>query len=123
MEDKEKAVEDTVEVATGSLSLIEGLKDAYIDHSRIIHPNKNISYSTLYEFVPATKIKGMDSWVSETEQYEFYKKSLDFPINVEKETDFCFPQHLNVYTYEKCNISSFPRPKIGRMNVLGEILL
>lgn len=65
----------------------------------------------------------MDSWISEAEHYEFYKKSLDFPINIEEEENFSFPQHLNVYTYEKCNIRSFPHPKEGPTGVLGELLI
>lgn len=103
----------------GKLSLEEGLKDAHIDHRRIINIKDGLSTSTLYEFIPASKIKGIDKMMSESTQLEYYKQSVDFPIAVEKESSFDFPDHLKVYTYEKCNVTSFPHPKKGRTGVYG----
>lgn len=103
----------------GKLSLEEGLKNADIDHRRIIYLKNALSTTTLYEFVPTSKIKGIDKLMNESSQFEHYKQTVDFPINVEKETMFDFPEHLNVYTYEKCNVTSFPHPKRGRTGVYG----
>lgn len=103
-----------------TLSLAESMKNAEIDEHRIIHPKNSLSSSTLYEFVPTTQIKGFDSWISESEHYEFYKKNLDFPITIEDEEFLPFPEHLQVYTYPKCNVTSFPRPKPGSSGVFGK---
>ncbi|XKL61271.1 hypothetical protein PGB90_008328 [Kerria lacca] len=126
IEDEEETTEDEDETrkSVEKLSLIEGLKDAHIDKSRIIHPKNSVSAATLFEFIPATQIKGLETWISEVDHYEYYKKSLDFPINVEEENYLNFPEHLNVFTFEKCNINYFPKPSVGSTGVLngGSIL-
>ncbi len=121
-EEDEETDETPQELFVEKLSLAEGIKDAHIDHSRIIHPKNSLSAATLYEFVPATRIKGLDDWICESQHYEYYKKSLDFPINIEDETFLPFPDSLNVYTYEKCNVSSFPHPELGPTGVLSMIV-
>lgn len=95
------------------------MKEAYIDHSRIIRPSDPLSATTMYEFIPATKIKGLENWVDESKYYDYYKKTLDFPIEIEEETELNFPKNLNVYMYEKCDVTSFPHPEIGKTGVLG----
>lgn len=121
IEDEEETTEDEDETrkSVEKLSLIEGLKDAHIDKSRIIHPKNSVSAATLFEFIPATQIKGLETWISEVDHYEYYKKSLDFPINVEEENYLNFPEHLNVFTFEKCNINYFPKPSVGSTGVLS----
>ncbi|XP_065206392.1 5-methylcytosine rRNA methyltransferase NSUN4 [Planococcus citri] len=120
--DEPKETEEPKEYE-GKLSLAEGIKDAHIDHRRIINIKDGLSTSTLYEFVPASKIKGIDRIMSETAQLEFYKQSVDFPINVEKQLSITFPEHLDIYSYEKCNVTSFPHPERGRTGVFDFYLL
>lgn len=82
--------------------------DVCIDEKRVIDPE--VSTGGLYEFVPATQIKGMEDWIPESEHYRYYQTTTDFPLNIEPETDFIFPEHLSLYTYEMGNCSEFRRP-------------
>lgn len=72
------------------------------------------SYGTasLYEYIPATKLKGMEDWVFESDHYKYYKaEDSEFPIEIETEMDVTIPEHLHLYTFEMGNISMFPRAK------------
>lgn len=81
-------------------------EDTDIDQTRIIDP----SFTTggLYEYIPATKIKGKEEFVPESEHYGYYSNVTDFPLNVEMETEFSIPENLQLYTYEMGNINRFP---------------
>lgn len=102
-------------------SIEEELNETDIDSTRIIEPGVNIS--TLYEFVPATKIKGMNDWVLESDHYAFYNKGGDFKVDIVKESDLSIPEHLHVYTFERQNNTRFPAPKKGSTGVLDYYLL
>lgn len=66
----------------------------------------------LYEYIPATKLKGMEDWVFESDHYKYYKaEDSEFPIEIETETEITIPEHLHLYTYEMGNINMFPRAK------------
>lgn len=66
----------------------------------------------LYEYIPATKLKGMEDWVFESDHYKYYKaEDSEFPIEIETEGDITIPEHLHLFTYEMGNISMFPRAK------------
>lgn len=72
------------------------------------------SYGTagLYEYIPATKLKGMEDWVFESDHYKYYKaEDSEFPIDIETEGELTIPEHLHLYTFEMGNISMFPRAK------------
>lgn len=90
-------------------------EDSHIDQSRIIDPS--FASATLYEYIPATKIKGKEEFVPESEHYGYYSNVLDFPLNVEMETEFNIPENLQLYTFENGNISDFQSPF---MTVTGE---
>lgn len=66
----------------------------------------------LYEYIPATKLKGMEDWVFESDHYKYYKaEDSEFPIEIETETEITIPEHMHLYTYEMGNINMFPRAK------------
>lgn len=68
--------------------------------------------AALYEFIPATKLKGMEDWVFESDHYKYYKaEDSEFPIEIETENEITIPEHLHLYTYEMGNISTFPRAR------------
>ncbi|XP_029659923.1 5-methylcytosine rRNA methyltransferase NSUN4 isoform X1 [Formica exsecta] len=102
-------------------SIESNLNEIMIDENRIVHPNASLS--ELYEFIPATKIKGMNDWILESQHYGYYKEGADFSIKVEKEAILTFPQYLNIYTFEEDNDSDFPSPKKGSTGVLDYYLL
>ncbi|XP_045451345.1 5-methylcytosine rRNA methyltransferase NSUN4 [Melitaea cinxia] len=104
-----------------SYTLDQALEQAQIDDSRIIHPSMGLSSEALYQYVPATKIKGLDDWVPESFHYSFYsKRDTDFPLIIEPETEFEFPEHLKVMTYEmNSEYDKFPEPKRCKTGVFN----
>ncbi|KAJ8680682.1 hypothetical protein QAD02_016469 [Eretmocerus hayati] len=93
------------------------------DSSRIISASAGISASQLYEYVPATKIKGMDDFVLESEHLGYYTQAADFSVKVEKEYELNFPDNLAIYTFEESSKAQFPNPEIGSTEVLDYFLL
>lgn len=51
-----------------------------------------LSSEALYQYVPATKIKGLDDWVPESFHYSFYSKSMFF---------------LHLTVFDSCNFYDF----------------
>ncbi|CAL7946971.1 unnamed protein product [Xylocopa violacea] len=96
-------------------SIDADLNEISLDTNRIIDPSVNVSM--LHEYVPATKIKGLDDFVLESDHYKFYTKTNDFQVEVEKESVLPFPEHLHVYTFERSNNTRFPNPKKGSTGV------
>lgn len=90
-------------------SLNRALKeDSLIDQSRIVDPN--FTTAGLYEYVPATRIKGKEEFVPESEHYGYYSNTTDFPFKVEMETDLTIPDNLQLYTFEMGNVNDFQYP-------------
>ncbi|XP_072944998.1 5-cytosine rRNA methyltransferase NSUN4 [Epargyreus clarus] len=115
-EEETKLKEDV----TPPRTLDEALEKAEIDESRIIDPSMGISSEALYQYVPATKLKGMEEWVPESLHYSYYSKGKDFPLVIEPETEFSFPEHLKVMTFEKdSEYTSFPEPKRSNTGVFN----
>ncbi|XP_037960467.1 5-methylcytosine rRNA methyltransferase NSUN4 [Teleopsis dalmanni] len=96
-------------------------EDAYIDSKRMVDPQ--FGTGGLYDYVPANKIKGMEDWVPESEYYKFYPTSTDFPLQIEEETQFLFPENLCLYTYEMGNCEEFKPPKKCLTGVLSHFLM
>ncbi|XP_023936273.2 5-methylcytosine rRNA methyltransferase nsun-4 [Bicyclus anynana] len=94
-------------------TLNQALEEAELDHSRIIEPSMGLSTEALYQYVPATKLKGLDEWVPESLHYSFMtNRDKDFPLVIEPETQFTYPEHLKVMTYEmNSEYDRFPEPK------------
>ncbi|XP_013108221.2 5-methylcytosine rRNA methyltransferase NSUN4 [Stomoxys calcitrans] len=92
-----------------------------IDHSRIVDPDHGTG--ALYDFVPASTIKGMEDWVPESEHYKYYQTTNDFPLKYEIDNDFMFPENLSLYTYEMGNCSEFRPPNKCLTGVLSHYLL
>ncbi|XP_026476433.1 5-methylcytosine rRNA methyltransferase NSUN4-like [Ctenocephalides felis] len=104
-----------------SLSLHARLKHAKYDERRLINPE--VGLAALHEFIPATKLKGIEDWVFESEHYQYYQNPSEFPIKVEAEAPFTIPETFNVYSYERGNISDFPSPKRGSTGVFSHYLM
>jgi hypothetical protein len=77
-------------------SLQSSLRDAELDFQRLIDPASGLSSGALYEYVPATRLKGMEDWIGESQHYGYYRKDADFPVCIENDNDFIFPGHLQV---------------------------
>ncbi|XP_020810266.1 5-methylcytosine rRNA methyltransferase NSUN4 [Drosophila serrata] len=103
-------------------SLTRSLEEDFrLDEHRLVDPQ--FGTGGLYEYMPAHSIKGMEDWVAESEHYKYYKTSADFPLTIETETSFQFPEHLSLYTYEMGNCSDFKGPKKCLTGVLSHFLM
>lgn len=100
------------EMSYPNKTLDESIAEAKIDESRIIDPSMGMTSESLYQFLPATKLKGMDEWVPESVHYSYYSKEKDFPFIIEPDGPLKYPEHLKVFTYEMdSDQTTFPEPK------------
>lgn len=104
-------------------SLHGSLKQAEYDTTRIIDPEIGLTASALYEYIPATKIKGMEDWVLESDHYKYYENTSEFPVKIHEEVKLNFPEHLHIYSFERGNVSRFPKVKKCSTGVLDKYLL
>lgn len=88
------------------------------DEHRCIDPHVGLSASALYEFIPTTKLKGMEGWVSEPKAIGQIDHA-NFETKILPEWDLNFPKHLKVYTFEMGNLTSFPSPRMTSSGVLS----
>lgn len=96
-------------------------EDSEFDFNRMI--SAEVGVLGLQEFIPATRLKGMEDFIPESEHYQYYNTAVDFPLAFEPETDFVFPKTLDIYMYPKGDISRFSRPKNTITKVLSHFLL
>ncbi|XP_058124736.1 5-methylcytosine rRNA methyltransferase NSUN4 [Anopheles ziemanni] len=114
-------VDETEQAVDYKKSLDKTLKDdSEIDYQRLVDPA--VGTAALHEFVPATKLKGMEDYVFESEHYKYYSNSTDFPLNIEMEDSFRIPETLHLYTYERANVSTFRSPRKCTTGVLSHFL-
>ncbi|XP_031623968.1 5-methylcytosine rRNA methyltransferase NSUN4 [Contarinia nasturtii] len=96
-------------------------EDSEYDFNRMI--SAEVGVMGLHEFIPATKLKGMEDFIPESDHYQYYNTAVDFPLKIELESDFAFPKTLDLYMYPKGDISRFSRPKNASTKVLSHFLL
>lgn len=87
----------------------ESPQDTYSSDDRIINPD--VPSGALHNFVPATKLKGMEDWVSEEDQLKYLKKSPDFVVDMKPDDHLVFPSLLKAFTFVRGDVSRFPQPK------------
>ncbi|XP_053692782.1 5-methylcytosine rRNA methyltransferase NSUN4 [Sabethes cyaneus] len=103
-------------------SLSQTMQDnTEIDFQRLIDPD--LGTAGLHEFIPATKLKGMEDFIPESDHYKYYSNSSDFPIAIEMENNFEIPEYLNIFTYERGNVSEFRSPRKSSTGVLSHFLM
>lgn len=98
---------DAEAVANMKKSMRESVQE--VDYNRMV--SAEIGAIGLHEFIPATKLKGMDNFVTETQHYQYYSSTVDFPLTIESDTEFKFPAELDFYTYVEGDVSRFVRPR------------
>lgn len=54
-------------------SLVSDVAKSEMDKSRLILPDSKTFESSLNEFVPATKLRGLTDYISESEYYKYYR--------------------------------------------------
>ncbi|KAK7865862.1 hypothetical protein R5R35_003978 [Gryllus longicercus] len=120
---KEEEVVQRADYNAKDFSLEASKKLSQIDESRNVSPALGLSAGALYEFIPATKLKGLEDRVLDSEHYSYYSGDTDFPLTVKKEFDLNYPDHLKVFMYERGNVTSFESPKRGSTGVFNYYLM
>lgn len=120
LEDKSRVFE--IDGVANLKSLDKSLaEDLDMDYNRLV--SAEIGAMGLQEFIPATKLKGMDDFMPESDHYKYYSTIVDFPLEIESEKEFKFPPTLDFYVYPEGDISRFPRPKRGSLNTFSHFLM
>lgn len=96
-------------------------EDSQYDFNRMI--SAEVGVMGLQEFIPATKLKGMEDFIPESNHYQYYNTAVDFPLAFEPEINFVFPNTLDIYLYPKGDVSRFVRPTNTATGVLTHFLL
>lgn len=96
-------------------------EDSEYDFNRMI--SAEVGTMGLQEFIPATKLKGMEDFVVESEHYQYYNTGVDFPLQFEVEQSFEISKTLDIYVYPKGDISRFSRPIPSSTRMLSHFLL
>jgi len=76
---------------------------------RVITPGQ--STSAYLNFVPTTKLRGMEDWLEEEDQFEYVKPTYDFVVEKKKDERLDFPSLLKAFVFPRGDISRFPSPK------------
>lgn len=76
---------------------------------RVISPGQTTS--AYLNFVPTTKLKGMEEWLEEEDQFEYVKPTYDFVVEKQKDERLDFPSLLKAFVFPRGDISRFPSPK------------
>ena len=67
--------------------------------------------AALSNFVPATKLKGMEDFLVEEDQLKYYEESAEFQVVQEEDDVICFPTLLRAFMFPRGDVSRFPPPK------------
>lgn len=95
----------------------EEADEAETSSSRIINPG-DVS-SALHSFIPATKLKGMEDWVEDEDQYKYLQQTAEFTNKIEEEHSLDFPATLKPLVFPRGDISRFNPPKRGKLGNSG----
>lgn len=87
---------------------------------RVIQPGNS---SSLYNFIPATKMKGMEDFVEENDQLKYYEESSEFKPTISCEDEIDFPSLLKVFLFPRGDTRRFSSPKRGTYGTLSKSIL
>ncbi|XP_023021678.2 5-methylcytosine rRNA methyltransferase l(2)10685 [Leptinotarsa decemlineata] len=108
---------------SSQFSLASSLSNAQYDTERLVDGKSFLSPEILHHFIPATKIKGNEDFLPESSHYKFYDQNIQFAVKSDNEFDIHFPEHLDIYCYEKYNKSDFGNPSKGSTGVYNYYLM
>ncbi|XP_076653557.1 5-methylcytosine rRNA methyltransferase l(2)10685 [Halictus rubicundus] len=115
-EDTESSIQKTDALQPVKLQSIEAdLNEIEIDANRVIESPTD--QSMLYEYVPSTRLKGLDGYILESDYYKFYNRGANFKVDIVKESTLPFPEHLHPFTFVSDSDTIFPYPKRGSTGV------
>ena len=85
---------------------------------RIISPG--MSDASLYNFVPAKNLKGMETFVREEDQLKYMKQSADFTVARQPDEKLIYPPLLKAFVFVRGDVSRFPRPKKSSLGTFSK---
>lgn len=94
--------------------------DAVSAFDRVIGPGE--ANSAMFNFVPTSKLKGMEDWIDEGDQLQFVQQSKDFSVAIEPDDRLLFPPLLRAFTYPRGEIARFPSPSKSSLGTSSKCL-
>nr|CAH0111567.1 unnamed protein product [Daphnia galeata] len=88
---------------------------------RVIAPGQ--PNSAYLNFVPTTKLKGMEDWLEEEDQFQYVKPTYDFVVKKQKDERLDFPSLLKAFVFPRGDISRFPSPKRSSLGTSNYYLM
>ncbi|XP_042872301.1 5-methylcytosine rRNA methyltransferase NSUN4-like [Penaeus japonicus] len=81
--------------------------------SRVIAPSETGGSSLMMDYVPATRLKGLENWMEEADVFpDASQGDQDIGVTVVKQEEpIDLPKMLKIFAFEKGNISDFPQPR------------
>ena len=86
---------------------------------RVIAPGQ--STSAFQNFVPTTKLKGMEDWVEEDDQFQYIEPSYDFVATKKTDSLFDYPPLLKAFVFPRGDVTRFPPPKRSSLGTSSQL--
>jgi len=103
------------------LSVTKGISNDETISERIIKPGS--ANAALYNFMPATKLKGMEDWIEEDDQFKYLKQNTEFIVDKENDEGLLYPAILKAFMFPRGDISKFPQPKRSSLGTSNYFLM
>lgn len=71
------------------------------------------------EFVPATRLKGLEDWVDESDQFSACNTKEEFTFQTIDEKPKALPWRWKIYCFKRGDVSTFPPPRYNKPDLLG----
>lgn len=76
---------------------------------RVVSPGQ--TSSAFMNFVPTTKLKGMEDWMEEETQFKYVEPTYDFSAKKQADERLRFPSLLKAFVFPRGDVTRFPPPK------------
>ena len=85
-------------------------QDDSLEDERVISPGQTTS--AMNNYIPATRMKGMEEWVEEEDQLKYLDNhNSEFVLKKEPDDHLQFPTLLKAFIFPRGDVSRFPNPK------------
>ena len=119
---KEEELEEELEEEEREAKAAAMLEPGEGTRRRLVAPEERVmgagASPALFDFMPATELKGMDDFVEEADYYS-YKKVGRREVRVVEETSLSWPPALTAYTFPRGVVEPLPAPIAGVLGTLG----
>ena len=88
----------------------DSAQQRYIDPDELVVGDGSTS---MYDFVPTSRLKGMEDFIEEGEYYDNYQPIGNQTIPIKICNNINFPKHLQIFTFPRNVMDRFPPPTPG----------